>query len=380
MKQLDKNIKRKYTISDYNPEWIHQFEVIKEKLQKIFGDKAVQIEHIGSTSITGMKAKPTIDVLLVVEKIQDLEKEKEEMVRSGYDWGENYIAPNTLIFFLVGPDGEKLENIHVCEIGAPRIKQFLVKRDFFKTFPNKAKEYSDLKEKNFKLYPDDYPAYREAKAPFLEKIEQEAYVWGESGRNAPKEILEKVFQEYEKTLVIPIDKPLPQWILMPVGLMSSGKTTTVTLLADHFKLIRISTDEVRKRLKERGYSYEGCREIVYDMGQKYLKLGYSIAIDANTGSEEGVKYAQKTKEIFPSIPQIFIHVNPPVEFIVEKLQNYKTWLFKSKEHAIERFYFHKNNLKLPDVPFVYTFDPSKGNFQEQIEEGIAAIENALRTK
>ncbi len=77
-------------------------------------------------------------------------------------------------------DGSKTENIHICEIGSPKEKQFLVMRDFFRTFPEKAKEYADLKEKNFALNPDDYPAYREAKAPFLAKMEQEAYAWYES--------------------------------------------------------------------------------------------------------------------------------------------------------------------------------------------------------
>ncbi len=109
--------------------------------------------------------------------MDDFTKEKEEMVRAGYEWGENYIAPNTLLFFKLGADGEKLENIHVCEKDAPKAKQFLVMRDFLRAFPEKAKEYSDLKESNAQKHPDDYPAYRAAKTPFLEQMEKEAYNW-----------------------------------------------------------------------------------------------------------------------------------------------------------------------------------------------------------
>lgn len=179
MKTLDKNIKRKYLFNEYDPAWVEKFEEIKNLLQSVFREKAVKIEHVGSTSISGMKAKPLIDVLVVVSKIEDFLDEKEKMISLGYDWGENYVAPNSLLFFRMENDGSKTQNIHVLEIGSPKEKQFLVMRDFFRTFPEKAKEYSDLKEKNHNLFPTDYPAYREAKYSFLQKMEQEAYKWQE---------------------------------------------------------------------------------------------------------------------------------------------------------------------------------------------------------
>ena len=95
----------------------------------------------------------------------------------GYLYGKEYIAPRSLIFFKMTNEEQKLENIHVCEKGSSKAKQFLIMRDFFRVFPEKAKEYSELKRKNFEQFPDDYPAYRSAKAPFLEKTEQEAYDW-----------------------------------------------------------------------------------------------------------------------------------------------------------------------------------------------------------
>jgi len=176
----DKNIRRKYFLESYNPEWVKKFEQIKSFLQTVFKDKAVAIEHVGSTSIPGMKAKPLIDVLVTVDTMEDFTEQKTAMISAGYEWGENYISPNTLIFYKMATDGSKLENIHVCEITAPKVKQFIVMRDFFRTFPEKAKAYSDLKEKNHELFPDDYPAYRAAKSDFLQQMEQEAYKWKES--------------------------------------------------------------------------------------------------------------------------------------------------------------------------------------------------------
>jgi GrpB-like predicted nucleotidyltransferase (UPF0157 family) len=174
MKILDKNVNRKYHFSEYNPDWVNQFNSHKKFLSEIFGSKALFIEHVGSTSVPGMKAKPVIDVLIVVDKMEDFVVEKEKMVALGYEWGQNYIAQNTLIFFKPGPDGEKLDNIHVCEKGAPKVKQFIVKRDYLRAFPEKA---NDLKEANHKQHPDDYVAYRAAKERHLLEMEKEAYTW-----------------------------------------------------------------------------------------------------------------------------------------------------------------------------------------------------------
>ncbi len=94
----DKLQKRKYLIENYNPSWVTQFETIKKNLDHVFGKKALAREHIGSTSIPGMKAKPLIDVLVTVGTYEPFLLEKEKMVKFGYEWGENYIAPES--FFL----------------------------------------------------------------------------------------------------------------------------------------------------------------------------------------------------------------------------------------------------------------------------------------
>jgi len=173
----DKNEKREYSIQEYDPKWVEKFETIKSALKKVFGNKALRIEHIGSTSIPGMKAKPLIDVLVVVQDIHHLEIEREAMITSGYQWAKDYIAPGTYIFYQTGLGNSKIENIHVTQPDSYKVKQFLAKRDYFRAFPQKAKEYSDLKEMLNKQFPGDYVAYREGKKPFLEGIEEEAYQW-----------------------------------------------------------------------------------------------------------------------------------------------------------------------------------------------------------
>lgn len=198
--------------------------------------------------------------------------------------------------------------------------------------------------------------------------------------DAPKEVLEEVMKECEETLIIPLTKNKPQWMLMPVGLVGAGKTTVIKPLAERLGLIRLSTDEVRQKLKLKGYSYEGCREIIRELSNKYLNLGYSLAFDANTGSKIGMEYNKKTLEAFPNVHQVFIYVNPPEEFIINKLKNYKhTWLFKDSEHAVKSFYENKKDFSRPNLPFVYEFDPSRSDLAKQIDEAVIAINKLLTT-
>lgn len=171
-------VNRKYSLSEYDSSWVSKFSSIKVLLLGVFGDKVLQIEHVGSTSVSGMKAKPLIDVLVVVEKLEPFEKEKELMIEAGYEW-HYYPDPEGLAFSKFGNEGEKLEGIHLCEKISPWVRKFVAVRDYLRTHPEKVREYSELKQKNAELHPNDYPAYRNAKAPFLEQLKQEAYRWEE---------------------------------------------------------------------------------------------------------------------------------------------------------------------------------------------------------
>jgi len=148
----DKNIQRKYAFQNYDPNWTKKFDEIKLFLQSVFKDKTLKIEHVGSTSIPNMKAKPIIDVLVVIEKMEDFAEEKQKMISAGYEWGENYIAPNTLIFYKMADDGSKTENIHICESGSPKEKQFLVMRNFILNTPKRCTDPVRIESMLFQTY------------------------------------------------------------------------------------------------------------------------------------------------------------------------------------------------------------------------------------
>lgn len=168
--------KREYSIEAYDQNWVLRFEKIRLFLIEVFKDKALQIDHVGSTSIPGIKAKPIIDVLVVVSEMEPFTIEREVMAQYGYKNGDNYIAPNTILFFKEEAR-RKTENIHVCVKGSPKARQFIVMRDYLRNNPERAHQYSELKEKLNKQHPEDYPAYRAGKDSFLKETEELAYSW-----------------------------------------------------------------------------------------------------------------------------------------------------------------------------------------------------------
>ena len=95
------------------------------------------------------------------------------------------------------------------------------------------------------------------------------------------EDLLQIRQEYEKQIVLPTaDKiPVKQFFLCPVGLVGAGKSTVVKALSEMLSLVRISSDEVRKFLKEEPHRYEQLMEIIRPLAKKLAEQGYSLTFE-----------------------------------------------------------------------------------------------------
>lgn len=172
---FQRNSQRPYTFREYNPQWVEEFQKLHAFLSTVFID--AHIEHVGSTSIVGMSAKPIIDVLVLVPEMLSFEKEIAQMFEKGFDYARDYIAPRTLNFYQLDERGGKRNNIHVCEVGSTKAKQFLDIRDYLRTHPDKARLYAEEKHKNFLAHQNDYISYRESKDAFLKELEHAAYAW-----------------------------------------------------------------------------------------------------------------------------------------------------------------------------------------------------------
>jgi GrpB-like predicted nucleotidyltransferase (UPF0157 family) len=175
---------RKYSIVPYQKSWVQDFLLIESELRPLFGELALAFEHVGSTAVDGMSGKATIDVLIVVRNILDVDALNGDMEKLGYTVLGDYIKQGGRLF-AKEVDGERMVNVHCSEPDHDHIKEMIIMRDFLRSHPDEAKAYADLKIDLFQKYPEDYVAYRAVKDPYLVKMKTRALEW-ENGKRDSK--------------------------------------------------------------------------------------------------------------------------------------------------------------------------------------------------
>src|SRR6266566_5910051 len=154
-------------IVDYDPEWPRLFEREAERVQGALGDRVLLIEHVGSTSVPGLAAKPRIDVLLVVADSADEPTYVPALEAAAYvlrirepDWYEHRVFK--------GPDTDV--NLHVFSPGCPEIDRMLLFRDWLRSNAADRRLYErtkrELASKDWKYTQN----YADAKTEVVEEI------------------------------------------------------------------------------------------------------------------------------------------------------------------------------------------------------------------
>jgi GrpB-like predicted nucleotidyltransferase (UPF0157 family) len=166
---------RRVEVCPYNRKWPVQFTEEAMKLFCTLQGNVTDIYHIGSTSIPGLKAKPIIDMMPVVENIVLADQYNEEMQAIGYEpKGEYGIFGRS--FFIKGKD-KRTHHVHVFQEGSYHIKRHLAFRDYLRAHPDEKKKYGDLKEGLAKEFPDDIESYITGKEALVKEIEAKALDW-----------------------------------------------------------------------------------------------------------------------------------------------------------------------------------------------------------
>lgn len=158
-----------YEVVPYSTSWPAWFDNEAVILKEIFKDRALDIQHVGSTSIPGMSAKPQLDILLQVQAITEAEDCTEALEKRGYvAYGDMLHKGGRLFSRWKG--NEKLINLHVFEASSPIVWEYLSVRDYLRTHEQEAKDYEALKIDLYTKYPTDYLKYREFKDPYIEEL------------------------------------------------------------------------------------------------------------------------------------------------------------------------------------------------------------------
>lgn len=165
----------KVVVTEYNTEWPRLFKAEAEHLRRVFGDQLVEIHHIGSTSVPGLKAKPIIDIMPVVRDIRAVDDLTENMAELGYEALGEFGIPGRRYFRKGGE--HRTHHVHVFAEGSGEIRRHLAFRDFLRAHPEEAEVYGNLKASLALRYPDDITAYMDGKDGYIKRVEAEALKW-----------------------------------------------------------------------------------------------------------------------------------------------------------------------------------------------------------
>lgn len=154
----------------YDEQWKQDFLMIKDELTSALGQLAMRIEHVGSTSVEGLSAKPIIDIDVVIKDYTVLEEVVSALGVLGYRHEGNLGITGREAFKYDGKEHLKKHHLYVCPEDSPELKRHIAFRDYLRTHSDAMREYSHIKEEGAKLYPYDIERYIEHKSPFIEKI------------------------------------------------------------------------------------------------------------------------------------------------------------------------------------------------------------------
>ena len=159
-------------ICDYDPTWPAMFEQERTRLHSTLGSVVITIEHVGSTAVPGLAAKPIIDLLVGV---RDLTEARSRCIEPLQGLGYTYLAHyeswlSDEMLFRKGMPGPWTHHVHMMELSSPRWEEFVLIRDYLRRHPEIAAAYANLKRALALVFDDDIAGFRNAKRPFLQAV------------------------------------------------------------------------------------------------------------------------------------------------------------------------------------------------------------------
>ena len=169
---LRNTTKREIVIGDYDPQWPILYEKEREEILNVIGHIALEIEHMGSTAVQGLGAKPIIDIMVAIDHLSDTEKCIEPLRSIGYKYVPEHEEeiPWRRFFNKGRPPKEQHYHLHMVQKGSGFWKRHLLFRDYLRMHPNVAQQYYHLKKELASKYGVNREAYTSAKTSFIESI------------------------------------------------------------------------------------------------------------------------------------------------------------------------------------------------------------------
>jgi GrpB-like predicted nucleotidyltransferase (UPF0157 family) len=160
----------------YDPSWPEHFAALGRRLRSELGAAALRIDHIGSTAVPGLAAKPVIDVQVSVAALEPMDVYRGALQRAGFVWrADNPELTKRYFREAAGPR----THLHVRRAGSFGEQLALLFRDYLRAHPDAAAEYAALKERLAQQLRNQRTAYVDAKGPLIWELTRRADAWAQ---------------------------------------------------------------------------------------------------------------------------------------------------------------------------------------------------------
>ena len=153
-------------LQPYDPKWQKIFEKEKELLLDALGNKVVAIQHIGSTSVPGLTAKPIIDLSLGIHRFKDVGKLTSILRKLGYKFDRKFQHRQ---FFAKGPNSKRTHYLHVMRYNGAKWKSDRLFREYLRSHPKRLHTYANLKKELASQFPAERQKYSDGKDAFIKE-------------------------------------------------------------------------------------------------------------------------------------------------------------------------------------------------------------------
>jgi GrpB-like predicted nucleotidyltransferase (UPF0157 family) len=154
----------------YDSDWPNWFETLRRHVWPAVEDIALQIEHVGSTAVPGLAAKPIIDMDVVIASERDVGSAIERLATIGYHWRGDLGVPGRQAFTATRDDGLPPHHLYLVVESSKALLDHVLLRDTLREDAGARERYADLKRRNVELARRDIDVYVAAKASFVAEI------------------------------------------------------------------------------------------------------------------------------------------------------------------------------------------------------------------
>ncbi len=163
--------RKKVVLSPYNPAWKKLYEEEKKLISTVIKEQVLDIQHVGSTSIPGVKSKPIIDIAVGVKTLKDGESCIKPLEKIGYHYKKE--VGKGEYFFVKGGENNRTHYIHLVKLNSKQWENLVFFRDYLCENKKAIEEYNILKEELAEKYKNDRDTYTSKKSIFIKKIIKE---------------------------------------------------------------------------------------------------------------------------------------------------------------------------------------------------------------